>query len=629
MITDISQLCIDKEWPEVRKYLSSDAAEQEKKSNIMYHSYYGTCLHRACCHRTPDDIIKAIIDIGGKELVMKVDLSDRTALHYACRNGASYNIIKILIEVGGKDLVMAKSGNGNNAMHWFSYDKRTKNYNKKIDLIFQVGDTNLLMSAKNHAGNTPNEILKKASKKIKKLLQDARNSAANTNNDPKDTNRQKLQRRLKQSQKAAKKFQQDYDKKCENYSGLKKSMMVRKKEAQEAQEKLQKKIMQMSADCGHLQKTLQSERTDKLQLDNVLIKKNKEVEAQGAEMCTLLQQKMTFEKDNTILKGRVEKIMQICSEQQAKLQVMEDAASASITGIQMLQQEDVEASNIEQVLEESNKKAADLVATVEAQRVTIVALSNEKDDIEKECRDEVDTLTRICSQRREELQLLIEESNKKAADLVATVKAQRVTIVALSNEKDDIEKECRDEVDKLTQRCSQRREELQLLIEESNKKAADLVATVKAQRVTIVALSNEKDDIEKECRDEVDKVTQMCSQLREELQLLIDSRNGEGTKRKYSVDEHQEEEGSGAVSQSQSQSSKRSRLESATDTALVASDRKQSVDDRLESITCQLLNEREQHSKLIQQSLDAQKELKDVKARNVQLEEDAILEVTI
>eukprot|EP00979_Chaetoceros_neogracilis_P014429 scaffold4640_cov283-Chaetoceros_neogracile.AAC.6 len=161
-----------------------------------------------------------------------------------------------------------------------------------------------------------------------------------------------------------------------------------------------------------------------------------------------------------------------------------------------------------------------------------------------------------------------------------------------------------------------------------DKKIADLVATVEAQRVTIVALSNEKDDIEKECRDEVDKLTQMCSQRREELQLLRDFRNEEGSKRKYSVEEHLTEEGSVVVSQSQSQSqsSKRSRLESTADTALVASDRKQPKDGRLEMITCQLLNEKEQHSKLIQQLLDAWKELEDVKARNVQLEEDAKLD---
>jgi len=106
------------------------------------------------------------------------------------------------------------------------------------------------------------------------------------------------------------------------------------------------------------------------------------------------------------------------------------------------------------------------------------------------------------------------------------------------------------------------------LLEESNKKATDLVATVEAQSVRIVALSNEKDNIEKECGDEVDKLTQICLQQREELQLLFDCKNRESTKRKHREEEHQEEVGSVAVYQSQSRSSKRSRLGSTTNAAL-------------------------------------------------------------
>jgi hypothetical protein len=38
MKVDLFHLCIHKQWPEVRKYLSSDdAAEEEKKSYIMHH----------------------------------------------------------------------------------------------------------------------------------------------------------------------------------------------------------------------------------------------------------------------------------------------------------------------------------------------------------------------------------------------------------------------------------------------------------------------------------------------------------------------------------------------------------------------------------------------------------------
>jgi acyl CoA:acetate/3-ketoacid CoA transferase alpha subunit len=73
-------------------------------------------LKKQYCNRdAPDDIIKAMIDIGGKELVIKKDNVTGTALHSACLHGKSYDIIKMLIEVGGNDLVTAKDDCGNNA----------------------------------------------------------------------------------------------------------------------------------------------------------------------------------------------------------------------------------------------------------------------------------------------------------------------------------------------------------------------------------------------------------------------------------------------------------------------------------------------------------------------------------
>jgi hypothetical protein len=166
------RLCADYEWSEVRKYLSSDAAEEEKKANIMYRNRYGkTCLHQAVYWgRTPDDIIKAMLDIGGKELVMMTDDYDWTVLHSACNSGASYNIIKMLIEVGGKDLVMAKDKNGTTALHYLCLFIKT--HPKIIKLILQVGDANLLLSTKDNDGQTPLEIAtdRGASKEIQKLL---------------------------------------------------------------------------------------------------------------------------------------------------------------------------------------------------------------------------------------------------------------------------------------------------------------------------------------------------------------------------------------------------------------------------------------------------------------------------
>eukprot|EP00979_Chaetoceros_neogracilis_P017275 scaffold10198_cov324-Chaetoceros_neogracile.AAC.3 len=154
------QSCFDKDWPEVRKYLSSDAAEEEKKSHIMYHGVYGqTCLHRTCWRGAPDDIIMTMLNIGGKELVMETTNYHSTVLHFACGKRRSYNIIKMLIDVGGNDLVMAKDKNGNTALHDLCWNiKKHTKVAEKIKLILQIGDANLLLSAKDRVGKTPLEI---------------------------------------------------------------------------------------------------------------------------------------------------------------------------------------------------------------------------------------------------------------------------------------------------------------------------------------------------------------------------------------------------------------------------------------------------------------------------------------
>jgi len=169
-------LCDGMQWPEVRKYVSSDAAEEDKKRNIMYCCYdYGqTCLHLACDRGAPDDIIKSMLDIGEKELVMMTDIDAQTALHSACYSGASYYIINMLIEVGGKDLVMAKSKKGDTTALYYlcRFIKRHDKVAEKVKLILLIGDANLLLSAKNDDGQTPLKIAtdKGASNIIKKLL---------------------------------------------------------------------------------------------------------------------------------------------------------------------------------------------------------------------------------------------------------------------------------------------------------------------------------------------------------------------------------------------------------------------------------------------------------------------------
>jgi hypothetical protein len=400
----------------MREYLSSDAAEEEKKSNIMYSDNEWTCLHLACCHGAPDDIIKAMIDIGGKELIMKIDDVDGTVLHSAFMNGASYNIIKMLINVGGKDLIMAKDDNGDTALHNLClFIKRHAKAAEIIKLILQVGDANLLLSTKDYAGQTPLEIATEegASNIIKKLLTvqsttnsrsrssnpsaiilPADNSApitqsnqdqdttprSSANNDPNipiyglgiDQNHQS---QLKKAKDKAKAIQQVYDQKCIDYSDLEENFQSQLKDAKEQIMQIQQDYDQKCADCCHLKEENQLENTEKLELGSALALKSKEL-YQYKRMKVDLEKKI-------------------------------EAQGAEIS---LLAEQEGEATHANE-LEESNRRAADLEATVETQRSEIADLLNEKDDTEKECVDKVDKLTRELSKQQAQLHLLKDSSS--------------------------------------------------------------------------------------------------------------------------------------------------------------------------------------------------------------------------
>jgi len=91
---------------------------------------------------------------------------------------------------------------------------------------------------------------------------------------------------------------------------------------------------------------------------------------------------------------------------------MKDKVGTPVAGIQMIKQEEGEAARAQELLEESNRRAADLEATVETQKSEIADLSNEKDGIEKECMEKVDKLTRQLSKQQAELQQLKKSSSE-------------------------------------------------------------------------------------------------------------------------------------------------------------------------------------------------------------------------
>jgi hypothetical protein len=413
--SNLFSLCIHNRRSEVMKYLSSDAAEEEKKSNIMYHNRYGqTCLHAAFCRDPPDDVIKAMVAIGGKELVMKEDNDERTALHDACRYGASYTIINVLIEVGGKDLVMAKDKYGETALHWLCWLRHTKAA-KKIILILEVGDANLLLATKNSNGKTPLEFAtdKGASKKIKRILTVQSNSrsrkrnnnssasivpanngrntptkqsnpeqhttrdSSTTNNDP-DITIRRLQSQLKEARKNAEMIQQDFDKKCADYTDLKKEAGSRIKEAKEQTLQIQQDYDQNCTDCCNLEEINQVESINNLKWGSAM----------------------------TVLKKDLYK----CKRMNLDLEHKVKAQGAE--RISLLAEQEGETAHAQELREESNRRAADLEAIVDTQRLENADLSNERDGIKKEYMDKVDKLTRQLSKQQAELQQLEKSSSE-------------------------------------------------------------------------------------------------------------------------------------------------------------------------------------------------------------------------
>ena len=167
-------LCYDGELDAVRKYLASNS--KDKKQQIFYRAegrHNSTCLHWACRNGAPDDIVKLLIEIGGKKLVMMKSSAKLTALHYASSNNASHNIMKMLIDVGGKELVMAKSSGDNTVLHCLcDYIHKHDNPTDKIKLILEAVDTEVILQAKNTAGKTALQFATAvhASNEIKELL---------------------------------------------------------------------------------------------------------------------------------------------------------------------------------------------------------------------------------------------------------------------------------------------------------------------------------------------------------------------------------------------------------------------------------------------------------------------------
>ena len=71
-----------------------------------------SALQVAVINRRSRKVVMKLIEVGGRDLVMKKGFYGMTELHWACREDASIDVVSKLIEVGGRELVMQQCDDG-------------------------------------------------------------------------------------------------------------------------------------------------------------------------------------------------------------------------------------------------------------------------------------------------------------------------------------------------------------------------------------------------------------------------------------------------------------------------------------------------------------------------------------
>ena len=104
---------------EIRELINSSTDGTLLDFLLPYLNNANICiLHHMLKLEQSSEIVTKLIEIGGRDLVMKVDNHGSTALHFACgRKNPSLEVISKLIEIGGRELVMKKDGDGCTALH--------------------------------------------------------------------------------------------------------------------------------------------------------------------------------------------------------------------------------------------------------------------------------------------------------------------------------------------------------------------------------------------------------------------------------------------------------------------------------------------------------------------------------
>ena len=129
--------------------------KDEKGSTALMYVF-----EKNCSSNISFDVISKLIEVGGQDLVAQRDEDGCNALHLACKKcNTSYidlieKMIEKMIEVGGQELVLQKDGKGSTTLD-YALENKDDSYNTNtIIKLIDVGGQELLMNSRTHKNGT-------------------------------------------------------------------------------------------------------------------------------------------------------------------------------------------------------------------------------------------------------------------------------------------------------------------------------------------------------------------------------------------------------------------------------------------------------------------------------------------
>jgi|EP01083_Nonionella_stella_P029909 ankyrin repeat protein len=112
--SSLFKLAESDKWDEVENFLlDKDIANETKIENLRYRDKYrGSPLHSAIYRKAPVYIIVLMVDIGGDDLLTKIDHDGSNALHHAAISGSSNDILTLMTRIGEQQILTERDSKG-------------------------------------------------------------------------------------------------------------------------------------------------------------------------------------------------------------------------------------------------------------------------------------------------------------------------------------------------------------------------------------------------------------------------------------------------------------------------------------------------------------------------------------